>query len=160
MENARRHRTIGSSERPRDQPRPASAETAHPCKRPSFAGVRCPVPHRPGKSLDAPLQGYLERSAEYEVPRFATCRTRSSRPPSGIGRRSSASALRLQNLHDFVQLVGQLTRHPFAEAIGKAAIVPKRFVSGLTEAGPDFFANLGLSQITEDRTRVVDLVGQ
>ena len=69
-----------------------------------------------------------------------------------------SSAAIFQHLDDFVQLSGQLPGPPFAELVGKAAIVPECFLARLAEAGPDGFAHVGLSQIAKDRTGIVDLV--
>jgi hypothetical protein len=57
-----------------------------------------------------------------------------------------------------VQLIGQLPGPPFAELVGKAAIVPQRFIARLAETGPDAFADIGLSQIAKDCAGIVDLV--
>ena len=71
-----------------------------------------------------------------------------------------SSAAIFQHLDDFVQLSGQLPGPPFAELVGKAAIVPECFLARLAEAGPDGFAHVGLSQIAKDRAGIVDLVRQ
>ena len=56
------------------------------------------------------------------------------------------------------RLISQLAGPPFAEFVGKAAIVPERFVARLAETGPDVFADIGLSQIAKDCAGIMDLV--
>ena len=64
----------------------------------------------------------------------------------------------LQHLDDFEELIGQLPGPSFAELVGKAAIVPKRFFARLTETGPETFADIRFSQIAKYCAGIVDLV--
>jgi len=76
----------------------------------------------------------------------------------GSPARANDVILIFQHRNDFMQLIGQLAGPPFAELVGKAVIVPERFLARLAETGPDAFANIGLSQIAKDCAGIVDLV--
>ena len=65
-----------------------------------------------------------------------------------------------ENVYDLAQLFGELTGEQGAEPVGEAAVVPERPLFGLAESVPDFFADVLLAEVAQDRARIVNLVGQ
>ena len=65
-----------------------------------------------------------------------------------------------ENIYDLAELLGELAGQQRAELIGEAAIVPERPLFGLAESVPDFFADLFFAKVAQDRSRIVNFVGQ